>query len=1282
MSSDQAATSSSNGTAGEETGQLYDNVFPPLAPGLLGNSAHLPSASSWGKPPRKMVMRSSTVTQVFTVPVEERRFKEIAEQFGDKNQQQAKICQDIMSKCDVTIEMSKSRDQSLTVVITGKTDKVQLARKLIVQQLQTQASTTVNIPKEHHRFILGPKGARLKELELNTATKINIPRLEDNDTMVKIIGTKEGLEKARHEIQLISDEQAKLAFERLAIPKVYHPFIQGPDQEITKELMERTKARISVPPLSVHKDEIVVAGEKEGVAICVQAILAIYNDKKQHCTTVSVEVRKSQHKYVIGPKGSNLSEILRTRDVSVEVPSQDSVSDTITLRGHPDKLGGALTDVYAKANSVVMESVDAPSWLHRFIIGKKGVNVRKITAELPKVHIEFTDGEDKIRVEGPPSEVAKAKAELEEITKDLLAKMAFAEIDVDQKYHRHIIGRAGANVTRIKNDTGVQIRIPGDQEPSNIIRIEGSPEGVATAKQELLDMVHKMENEKSRDILIEQRFHKSMIGAAGGKIKEIRDKFNQVQITFPESARKSDVVSLRGPKADVDKCYKYLTQLNQEMIVSNYQAEVHIFKQFHKNIIGKGGANIRKIRDETDTKIDLPAERSDSDVITITGKKERVEKAKQMIEAIQKDLANIAEVSIDIPHKFHNSIIGAKGRLIRSIMDECGGVIIRFPAENTKSDRVIIRGPKDDVENAKKQLLELAGERKESGHIEEIRCKPEYHKFLIGRGGSNIRKVRDATGARVIFPSNQDADHELITIMGKEDSAKQARAHIEDLIKDLDNIVEGEMDVDPKHHRHFVARRGEVLRIIAEEYGGVTVSFPRSGVKSSKVTLKGAKDCVEAAKNRIAEIVEDLESQVTVECVIEQKHHRTVMGAKGFKVQEITKEFEVGIKFPDRAPPVNNNAAQAAPAAPAAPTGDAPATDAAAAEPQMNGEMNGTVESNGEEVEGENGEKEEEEVPAGPNKCDIILITGKQENCNEAAKALQALVPITEEINVPYDMHRFIIGQKGRDVRKMMEDNDVNISIPPANDKSDIVRITGAPSNVAKARIAMEARMEQLAGEQKDRELRSFQLEVTVDPKHHPKIIGRRGAVISKIRDSHQVNIQFPEKNSENENVITITGYEDATKAAEQDIIAIVTELEDQVSMEVTIDQRVHPRLIGSRGRAIRQIMNDYKVDIKFSRDGSDPDLVTITGIEENVTECIDHLLNLAEEYLQDVDERQEYAPPSRQQQYQPPPSNPQGFVVKGAPWDPSSTTDFPELGGAAQGPKSAPSWGPSFRRH
>lgn len=72
---------------------------------------------------------------------------------------------------------------------------------------------------------------------------------------------------------------------------------------------------------------------------------------------------------------------------------------------------------------------------------------------------------------------------------------------------------------------------------------------------------------------------------------------------------------------------------------------------------------------------------------------------------------NIKEVTIDIPNKLHNSLIGTKGKFIRSIMEECGGVMIRFPQEGTKSDKVVIRGPSADVENAKQQLLELANER-------------------------------------------------------------------------------------------------------------------------------------------------------------------------------------------------------------------------------------------------------------------------------------------------------------------------------------------------------------------------------------------------------------------------------------------------------------------------------------------------------------------------------------------------------------------------------------------
>ena len=65
------------------------------------------------------------------------------------------------------------------------------------------------------------------------------------------------------------------------------------------------------------------------------------------------------------------------------------------------------------------------------------------------------------------------------------------------------------------------------------------------------------------------------------------------------------------------------------------------FKKFHGSVIGKGGATLRKIREETDTKIELPQENSDSDVIRIIGRKENVQKARAKILAIEKDMVNI-----------------------------------------------------------------------------------------------------------------------------------------------------------------------------------------------------------------------------------------------------------------------------------------------------------------------------------------------------------------------------------------------------------------------------------------------------------------------------------------------------------------------------------------------------------------------------------------------------------------------------------------------------------------
>ena len=79
----------------------------------------------------------------------------------------------------------------------------------IVSLKQTKASSTITIPKEHHRYILGRGGTNLQDLETRTATQISIPKANDNTDKITITGPKDGIEKAVHELQLISDVQSK-----------------------------------------------------------------------------------------------------------------------------------------------------------------------------------------------------------------------------------------------------------------------------------------------------------------------------------------------------------------------------------------------------------------------------------------------------------------------------------------------------------------------------------------------------------------------------------------------------------------------------------------------------------------------------------------------------------------------------------------------------------------------------------------------------------------------------------------------------------------------------------------------------------------------------------------------------------------------------------------------------------------------------------------------------------------------------------------------------------------
>ncbi|EJW75496.1 hypothetical protein WUBG_13596, partial [Wuchereria bancrofti] len=303
--------------------------------------------------------------------------------------------------------------------------------------------------------------------------------------------------------------------------------------------------------------------------------------------------------------------------------------------------------VYAKASSVITAEITCESWMHKFLIGPKGMTLETLVPNKDKVQIGF-EQDGLIYLEGAPEEVKKAHMSLLCEIKRLTEEMSSETIKVSPPLHRHVIGRGGALISKIKDETGVQISIPNEQTNSDEIKVEGNKEGVKKAIEEIAEIVKRIENEKTRDILIEQRFHKQLIGAKGETVQKLREQFPSVIFSFPDPGKKSDIVNLRGDRVEVDKAYKQLTAMNKELVA----------RAQHRYIVGPQRRGLAEILKSTGVSVEVPPEEEDSDTITLRGDPTKLGEALAMVYA---KASSVITAEITCESWMHKFLIGPKG---------------------------------------------------------------------------------------------------------------------------------------------------------------------------------------------------------------------------------------------------------------------------------------------------------------------------------------------------------------------------------------------------------------------------------------------------------------------------------------------------------------------------------------------------------------------------------------------------------------------------------------------
>jgi len=147
------------------------------------------------------------------------------------------------------------------------------------------------------------------------------------------------------------------------------------------------------------------------------------------------------------------------------------------------------------------------------------------------------------------------------------------------------------------------------------------------------------------------------------------------------------IVSLRGPESYVNTLTAKVNAFVEEAIQDEKERDFTLsfdFPQAHANqLIGKGGSNIRELRERFDVEINV-----NDGKVELKGPEAKAKAAKAHILTLGKQWADETTYTLKIQPKYHRELIGAKGAQINRLQTR-HKVQIHFPrsAKPVKDDQ-------------------------------------------------------------------------------------------------------------------------------------------------------------------------------------------------------------------------------------------------------------------------------------------------------------------------------------------------------------------------------------------------------------------------------------------------------------------------------------------------------------------------------------------------------------------------------------------------------------------
>ena len=481
----------------------------------------------------------------------------------------------LQTECQVSAKMDRGAKRS--VMLCGSAVGVEAAKQLIGSLGEVRVLKKT-LDEEQQGLLIGKKGVTIEKLQEETGCSLDVRRA--NSTLT-IAGPADKVEKA----EILIEELLK-AQRRVEITLKFDPEQKGTLLGKAGSTINRIQQQSQGALMEVAKGDectIRVWGPSAAVERARQSLVELLHLDAKSKEVLEVPTELLDH--IIGRGGEHVKRLEAEQGVSIDIQkaTEKTEPSRIKFRGSVEGVKAAMKAIkeVLEREKRVEEVFMVESQHIGQLLGKSGeriLSIQRATGAVLGVAKKPEQGvgssKQAVSVKGNTSQVAKAFAMLEGVLQ--YNAECIEEMEVDARMMPQIIGQAGAEIYRIRAESGAAI--DGMEKPEGVseakprLQLRGSHAAVDKAKQ-LIQKVIDSNAFVSENVVLPWHAIDELIGPNAVNLVKLEKDFS-VQIELPgenlflETAQVgtmflavASAMTLRGKKKFVDAAAAHVEAL-------------------------------------------------------------------------------------------------------------------------------------------------------------------------------------------------------------------------------------------------------------------------------------------------------------------------------------------------------------------------------------------------------------------------------------------------------------------------------------------------------------------------------------------------------------------------------------------------------------------------------------------------------------------------------------------------------------------------------------------------